>query len=84
MSLKDSLISRIRQVSDDWVPGVKSSLADRMEHIRTRMDALNCSLASKALPEGRRERVRDLVLDQKAMLAAGSRKVVGGHRGRKV
>lgn len=74
MSLKSTVVARFRQVSGEWVPDLKESIGGRIEEIRARFDQLNRSLASKALPEGRRERVRDLVLEQKARVAGQKRK----------
>lgn len=77
MSLKNSVVARFRQVSEAWVPGLKESVGERVAEVRGLFDELNRSLASKALPEGRRERVCDLVLEQKSRLAAQGRKVLG-------
>ncbi|SDX64858.1 hypothetical protein [Marinobacter mobilis] len=74
MSLKNSVVARLRQVSGEWVPGLKESIGGQIDAVRARFDQLNRSLASKALPEGRRERVRDLVLEQKARVAGQKRK----------
>lgn len=76
MSLKDSVVAGVRRVSEDLIPNMKASVGERIAELRTRVDEINCSLASKALPEGRRERVRNMVLDQKAALAAQKRKAV--------
>lgn len=76
MSLKDSVVEGIRRVSEDLVPGVKASVGGRIEELRTRFDEINCSLASKALPEGRRESVRNLILERKSALAVQKRKAV--------
>ncbi|MDX1754724.1 MAG: hypothetical protein R3175_01535 [Marinobacter sp.] len=76
MSLKEAVLSKVRHMSEDVVPGVKAALDERVERLRERIDEINCSLASKALPESRRERVRNLLLEKKAAVASQKRKAM--------
>ena len=70
MSLKESLQGKLIKITDDVLPHLQESLAD----IRKRLDKLNSSLASKAIPERRRTRVRELSMQEKAEQAGQGRK----------
>lgn len=62
MSLKESLQGKLTKITDDLLPHVQESLAE----IRRRLDHLNSSLASRAIPERRRPRVQELSIQEKA------------------
>ncbi|HET8799765.1 MAG TPA: hypothetical protein VFN01_01160 [Marinobacter sp.] len=62
MSLKDSLWTRLETLTDGMTP----RLLERWGDVQRRLDALNCSLANRAVPEDRRSRVSELSLRQKA------------------
>ncbi|MBD3639453.1 MAG: hypothetical protein HUJ18_00525 [Marinobacter sp.] len=65
MSLKDRLQGRLEKLTDDVVPLAMQGLED----VRRRLDELNCSLASRSIPDDRRSRVSELSLRQKAQQA---------------
>lgn len=65
MSLKESLQGKLIKITDDVLPHLQESLAD----IRKRLDNLNSSLASRAIPEQRRSRVQELAIQEKAQQA---------------
>lgn len=69
MALKDSLRLRFEKLADDVVP----QLLDGWGDLQKRLDDLNCSLASRAVPEDRRSRVSELSLQEKAQLAGQDR-----------
>ncbi|SFM80965.1 hypothetical protein [Marinobacter pelagius] len=73
MSLKDRLQGRLEKLADDVVPLAMQGLED----VRRRIDELNCSLASRSIPDDRRSRVSELSLRQKAE-QAGQRLVEKG------
>ncbi len=77
MSLKDRLQGRLEKLADDMVPLAIQGLAD----VRRRLDELNCSLASRSIPDDRRSRVSELSLRQKAE-QAGQRLVEKGTKNR--
>ncbi|MEP1213789.1 MAG: hypothetical protein ABJM11_06650 [Marinobacter sp.] len=66
MSLRDSLQARFRRFSEEILPEGLGSVSEKIEHLRKRLDHMNCSLAERALPENRRLRVRELSLSRKA------------------
>lgn len=76
MSLKETVLANVRRLSEEVIPGVKTALEERVGQIKERVDEINCSLASKALPEARRERVRTMLLEQKAAVASRKRKAM--------
>lgn len=76
MSFTESVVSGVRRLSEEIAPGVAGALGERVSKLRTRFDELNRSLASKALPECRRERVKNLVLEQKAAVASQRRRAM--------
>lgn len=69
MSLKDSLRLRFEKLTDDVVPQLLEGWGD----LQKRLDALNCSLAERSVPQDRRARVSELSLQEKAQ-RAGQRK----------
>jgi hypothetical protein len=69
MSLRDSLQQTFRRFSGDILPGALESAGHRIEHLRKRLDHLNCSLAERALPADRKSRVSELSLNRKARKA---------------
>ncbi len=69
MSLKNSLQARFRRFSEDVLPGALDGVGEKIEHLKKRLDHLNCSLAERALPENRKPRVRELSLSRKAKQA---------------
>ena len=77
MSLKDRLQGRLEKLADDVVPLAMQGLKD----VRRRLDELNCSLASRSIPDDRRSRVSELSLRQKAE-QAGQRLVNKGAKNR--
>jgi len=79
MSLKESLQGKLIKITDDVLPHLQESLAD----IRKRLDKLNSSLASKAIPERRRTRVRELSIQEKAQQAGQGRKQPQGAAGKR-
>ncbi len=62
MSVRAKLRQGIEKFSEGVVPGVVSGV----QGVRQRLERLNRSLASKAIPEDRRQRVGELSLRQKA------------------
>ena len=69
MALKDLLQQTFHQFSGDVLPGALENAAHRIDHLRKRLDHLNCSLAERALPEDRKLRVSELSLNRKARKA---------------
>ena len=69
MSLKDALQDRLDKLADEVVP----QLLDTWKDLRQRLDEVNCSLATRAVPEQRRSRVSELLLRQKAEQAGQGR-----------
>ncbi len=65
MSLKESLQGKLIKITDELLPHLQENLAD----IRKRLDNLNSSLASRAIPEHRRSRVQELAIQEKAQQA---------------
>jgi hypothetical protein len=72
MALKDTLRLRFEKLADDVVPQLLDSWGD----LQKRLDDLNCSLANRAVPEDRRNRVSELSLQEKAQQAGQDRPVV--------
>ncbi|MHA7853180.1 hypothetical protein [Marinobacter shengliensis] len=61
MSLKDNLVVRFEKVVGRLVPYLEESWRD----VRVKLDDLNRSLASQAIPNERRDKVSELALRQK-------------------
>ncbi|MGP9834290.1 hypothetical protein [Marinobacter sp. NSM] len=61
MSLKDKLVVRFEKVAGRLVPYLEESWRD----VRVKLDDLNRSLASQAIPGERRAKVSELALRQK-------------------
>lgn len=69
MSLRESLQHTFRRFSGEIFPEALENASHRIEHLRKRLDHLNCSLAERALPADRKSRVSELSLDRKARKA---------------
>ncbi|MBW0146785.1 hypothetical protein [Marinobacter arenosus] len=69
MSFKDSIQGRLEKLAHEVVP----QLLDTWKDVQKRLDDLNCSLANRAVPEGRRSKVSELSLRQKAERAGQGR-----------
>lgn len=86
MTLKDSIWLGISRISNGWLPAARENADRKLMGLRERLDEINCSLASKALPEDRRSRVSEMALHHKASLAGrrgGKLKAINGSAGRK-
>lgn len=69
MSFKDSLKGRFDKLTEDIMPPLVSS----WKEVQRRLDELNCSLANRSVPEGRRAKVSELSLQEKAQQAGQGR-----------
>ena len=76
MALKDSLRIRFEKLADGVVPQLVDSWGD----LQKRLDDFNCSLANRAVPEDRRDRVSELSLEEKARRAGQDRAVKGASK----
>ncbi|MDC0663859.1 hypothetical protein [Marinobacter sp. SS21] len=76
MSLKETVLGNVRRLSEEVVPGILTAVDERVGQLKERIDEINCSLASRALPAARRERVKTLLLEQKAAVASQKRKAM--------
>lgn len=69
MSFKNALKGRFDKLTEEVMPPLVSS----WKEIQRRLDELNCSLANRSIPEGRRSRVSELSLQEKAEQAGQGR-----------
>ena len=69
MSLKESLRQWAGKVTDELIPGAIEEAGRRRNELSNRWDNFNRSLAERALPESRRDKVSELSLRQKAVRA---------------
>lgn len=76
MSFKDSLKGRFHKLTEELIP----PLVGTWKEVQYRLDELNCSLANRSVPEGRRSKVSELSLQEKAEQAGQGRRPVKQRR----
>lgn len=62
MAIKESFQGRLEKLADGYVPRLVATWGD----LQRRLDELNCSLATRAVPAARRSRVSEWSLRRKA------------------